>query len=88
MCACESERERAKEGSCANENNDARDEESVRSGGNPKFKIKMLLCKCAGCSGAVGCACSRSDQNEKMKTLALNTILCLKQFLIFKSILF
>lgn len=36
------ERERAKEGSCANESN-ARDEERARNGGNPEFKIKLML---------------------------------------------
>jgi len=37
------ERKRAKERSYANESNDVRDEERMRSGGNPEFKIKIML---------------------------------------------
>lgn len=48
MCVCESERKSESEKGIlcerdTNENNGARDEERVRSGGNPEFKIKIML---------------------------------------------
>ena len=64
-----------------------RDEERVRSGGNPEFKIKiMLFVKAQSVLGLSKVLSLSIDQAEGTKTFALNTILRLKQFLIFEII--
>ena len=66
-----------------------RDEERVRSGGNPEFKIKiMLFVKAQSVLGLSKVFSLSINQTEGVKMFTLNTILCLKQFLIFEIISF
>lgn len=59
----------------------------MRSGGNPEFKIKiMLFVKAQSVLGLSNVLSLSIDQDEGAKTFALNTILPSKQFLIFDFI--